>query len=361
MGPRLRTHSIFLLSISLATSVAAAAQATHPKSASACTGCHASEAKTQPDTPMGRGMQWPDADPLFKTHPELRFRKGSFTYTVKSEKNQPVYSVTDGTRTISLPIHWSFGKGAQTWVLEKDGQLLESMVSYYPSIDGLEITTGDAALTPQNLDEAVGRKLREGEPRDCFGCHSTGGVWMGNLQLQKLEPGVTCEHCHTGASSHMIAALQGDAYETAPRDLRKLSSEDISNFCGQCHRTWETVVRSAWRGEVDVRFQPYRLANSKCFDGTDPRISCIACHNPHQDLVRDEKSYDSKCLACHATKGGPVSVAAETGAHRDAPACSVATENCASCHMPKVKLPNGLVTFHDHEIRIVKPGTPYPD
>jgi Cytochrome c554 and c-prime len=361
MGPPLSIHKLFLVLVSLTVSVHATAQATHANRASACASCHASEAKSQPDTPMGRAMQWPDADPLFKTHPELTFHKGGYSYTVKSEKNQPVYSVTDGTRTITLPIHWSFGRGAQTWVLEKDGQLLESMVSYYPSIDGLEITTGDQDLTPQNLDEAVGRKLREGEPRDCFGCHSTGGVTKGTLHLQTLEPGLTCEHCHTGADSHMLAAVQGQAYETAPPDLKKLTSEDISNFCGRCHRTWETVVRSNWRGPVDVRFQPYRLANSQCFDGTDPRISCLACHNPHQDLVTDEKSYDSKCLACHTSKNEPVGVSLKAAQHRDARACSIASENCVSCHMPKVKLPNGLVTFHDHEIRIAKPDTPYPN
>jgi hypothetical protein len=361
MGPRLSLHKLFLVVVSLAVSVYATAQATHANSASACASCHASEAKTQSDTPMGRAMQGPDADPLFKTHPDLTFRKGLYSYTLRSEKNQPVYSVTDGTRTITLPIHWSFGQGAQTWVLEKDGQLLESMVSYYPSIDGLEITTGDQDLTPQNLDEAVGRKLREGEPRDCFGCHSTGGVTEGTLHLQTLEPGLTCEHCHSGADSHMLAAVQGQAYETAPPDLKKLTSEDISNFCGRCHRTWETVIRSNWRGPVDVRFQPYRLANSQCFDGTDPRISCLACHNPHQDLVTDEKSYDAKCLACHASKNEPVNVSLKTAQHRDAKACSVASENCVSCHMPKVKLPNGLVTFHDHEIRVAKPDTPYPN
>lgn len=60
--------------------------------------------------------------------------------------------------------------------------------------------------------------------------------------------------------------------EMAPLDLRKLTSEDLSDFCGQCHRSWETVVRSPWRGELNVRFQPYRLANRKCFSGTDPRI-----------------------------------------------------------------------------------------
>ena len=337
------------------------AQTAHKNIASACAGCHAAQATPQPDTPMGRGMQWPDADPLFKSHPKLTFIKGLYTYTVETKDNQTLYSVTDGTRTISLPIHWSFGKGAQTWVLEKDGELLESMVSYYPSIDGLEITTGDESLTPQNLDEAVGRKMRRTEPKDCFGCHSTGAVTTGKLELANVHPGVTCEHCHSGAEAHLMASFQNEAAETAPPDLRKLSTEDISNFCGQCHRTWETVVRSKWRGEINVRFQPYRLANSKCFDGTDPRISCIACHDPHNDLNRKDASYDSKCLACHASKDQPAQVSTASAGHPDAKACTVSSTDCVSCHMPKVKLPNGLMTFHDHEIRIVKPGAPYPD
>jgi hypothetical protein len=350
-----------LFVVLLAACGKAAAQAAKHNIALACAGCHASQSGPQPDTPMGRGMQWPDADPLFKSHPELNVRKGPYTYAVETKGTQSIYSVTDGARTISLPIRWSFGKGAQTWVLEKDGELYESMVSYYPSIDGLGMTTGDETLAPQNLDEAVGRKLRKGEPKDCFGCHSTGAVSIGKLHLETLEPGITCEHCHAGANAHMVAALQGAAYDTAPPDLRKFSSEDISNFCGQCHRTWETVVRSGWRGEINVRFQPYRLANSKCFDGTDPRISCIACHDPHQDLVREDRSYDAKCLACHASTNESANASTQTGSHRDAKACTAASANCVTCHMPKVKLPNGLMTFHDHEIRIVKPGAPYPD
>lgn len=352
-------HRTLLIFVFVAAAIGAAAQTAHSNSAAACAGCHASQSKPQPETPMGLAMQWPDSDPLFKTHPQLKFRKGPYTYSVETKGGQPSYSVTDGSRTISLPIHWSFGKGAQTWVLEVQGQLYESMVSFYPSIDGLEITTGDADLKPQNLDEAVGRKLRPGEPQDCFGCHSTGGMSLGKLQLEKLSPGLKCEHCHSGADSHLVAAFQGDAHQSTPPDLRKLSSEDISSFCGQCHRTWEAVVRSHWRGEVNVRFQPYRLANSKCFDGTDPRISCIACHDPHQDLATSEAFYDKKCLACHASKS-------ESGVdghapQRDAKACSVADTGCVTCHMPKVKLPNGLMTFHDHEIRIVKPGEPYPN
>lgn len=351
----LKAIPILLLILFVKTDVHA--QSSHKNIASSCIGCHAAQSVEQPQTPMGRGLQLPETDPLFKSQPRLRFSKGPYTYTVETKGNSSTYSVTDGTRTISLPIPWSFGKGAQTWVLEKNGELYESMVSYYPSIDGLEITTGDEILKPANLDEAVGRKLLKTEPKDCFGCHATNAVADGKLRLQAVEPGVTCEHCHTGSLSHAIAGLQGQAYETAPPDLSKLTSEDMSNFCGQCHRTWATVIRSGSQGPADVRFQPYRLANSKCFDGTDPRISCIACHDPHKDLARSTSYYDAKCLACHALKNSTPPI----NAPANAKACPVATSNCASCHMPEVKLPNGLMTFHDHEIRIVKPGSAYPN
>jgi formate-dependent nitrite reductase cytochrome c552 subunit len=42
-------------------------------------------------------------------------------------------------------------------------------------------------------------------------------------------------------------------------------------------------------------------------------------------------------------------------------ACPIAKANCVSCHMPKVELPNGLITFTDHQIRVVRPGDPYPN
>jgi hypothetical protein len=139
----------------------------------------------------------------------------------------------------------------------------------------------------------------------------------------------------------------------------------MSNFCGQCHRTWEVVVRGPWRGEVNVRFQPYRLANSRCFDGADPRISCVACHDPHQPLNRDLSFYDAKCLACHA----PESVSAPHAVSAAKPAlpangakpCPVAKDKCVSCHMPRVNMLGGHLTFTDHQIRVVKPGSPYPN
>jgi hypothetical protein len=307
---------------------------------------------------MGRALQVPGSNSVLDAHPSLTFQKNGYSYVVETKNGQSTYSVTDGTRTITLAIHWSFGNRAQTWLFERDGVYYESLVSYYPSTGGLGITIGDSHINPRTLDEAVGRRLPPNEPVACFGCHATGAVVNGQLlTLGSLEPGVTCEHCHVGAELHTLSALSGETVETAPPDLRKLAAEDLSDFCGQCHRSWEKVIRGPWRGELNVRFQPYRLANSKCFSGTDPRISCIACHDPHKDLVTDASAYDAKCLACHALKGA----AAAATSQDTVKACPVQKKNCTSCHMPEVKMADGQASFHDHLIRIVKPGMPYPD
>jgi len=336
--------------------VPALAQQRQNNSASACTHCHAAQVTSQPQTPMGRAIELPGANPTLKAHPRMTFRRGAYSYTVETVGDKSTYTVSDGTHTISLPIVWSFGTGGQTWVLERQGQLYDSLVSYYPSIPGLDITMGEERISPHTLEEAMGRQLPQSEAKACFGCHATNAVSGGKLALESMETGVSCEHCHVGTNTHLMDAIQGD-FGSAPPKLGKLSAEDISSFCGQCHHTWESVVRGRFNGEVNVRFQPYRLANSKCFDGTDRRISCLACHDPHQDVVRQDSSYDPKCLACHASSSQPASVSARAGAHP----CPVANLNCVSCHMPKVNLPGGHMAFTDHEIRVVRPGETYPD
>jgi hypothetical protein len=320
--------------------------------AESCAGCHRSQL-TQLSTPMALALEPATGNPVLAGHPSLTYKVGAYTWTVTTRGGQSTYSVTDGTNTLSLPIRWAFGAQAQTWVFERNGKFYESIVSFYPGENGLGITTGDERLTPQTLEQAMGRELTPMDVKLCFGCHASDAVPSHRLTLSGLHPGVTCAHCHQGALDHATDASLGD-FSSAPPHLRRLSAESLSNFCGQCHRSWETVVRNGWRGLPDVRFQPYRLANSRCFNGTDARISCIACHDPHKDLVRDDAFYDSRCLACHAPAARPAS----TG---KAKSCPVAKSKCVSCHMPKTTLPGGHLHFTDHQIRIVKAGEPFPD
>jgi hypothetical protein len=129
--------------------------------------------------------------------------------------------------------------------------------------------------------------------------------------------------------------------------LTKHTTEEQSEFCGSCHRTWADIAANGPRGVGNVRFQPYRIANSKCYDAADRRVSCTACHDPHGPLQVNAKSYDSRCLNCHT---------------KDKKACAnKQTADCVSCHMPKYEIPGSHHLFTDHQIRIVRPNEKYPN
>jgi hypothetical protein len=318
-----------------------------------CATCHSGVATSYVTAPMRHAMEPQGANPTLNAHPDLSVQLGSYTYRVQTKDGQSTYSVTDGTDTLTLPIHWIFGQHAQTWVLEKDGHYYESLVSYFPRANGLAITPGDQKITPHNLTEAMGRQLPIWETRTCFNCHGSGVTPNEKLAPAKVTPGLECEHCHAGAQQHAADAAL-DNFKTLPISLKKLDAEQISDFCGQCHRTWDTVMRNKWHGPAMVRFQPYRLENSKCFIGNDPRITCLACHNPHQPVNHNVGYYDAKCLACHAgSKAASAAPILKT--------CPVAKSNCTSCHMPKIDLPGGHSQFTDHYIRVVHAGEAYPE
>jgi hypothetical protein len=305
---------------------------------------------------MGTGMELAPNLTLLQAHANLTLARRGYTYTVETKGSLSTYTVSDSNGRLSLPIRYAFGVRNQTFVLEYDGGFYESLVSYYAALGGLAPTVGDGEIEPRNLVEAMGRRMPEPESIACFGCHSSGAVNAGKLTLESIQPGVTCEHCHAGANAHMETLAAGKL-GPAPRKLAQMSAEQTSQFCGQCHRTWADVVKLRLFGEINVRFQPYRLANSSCFIGDDPRIRCTACHNPHANPDANARSYDRNCLACHGPEALPV---VGKSVPRAKP-CPAAADSCVSCHMPAIELPVAHIRFHDHQIRIVRPNDPYPE
>ncbi len=287
---------------------------------------------------------------ILRKHADLRREAGGYQYRIVRQGDASMMTVTGGGRSLTVPLLWAFGRGkaGQTYVFERDGVFYESRVSFYQALDGLDLTMGAVGGRITSIDDAAGRRMDMIGARDCFGCHSTGGVSQGRLHLESMIPGVQCEACHGPAEKHVAAIRTGNAVAARMPKLADLTSEEMSNLCGRCHRTWSQIALNGPRGVNNVRFQPYRLANSKCYDASDARIRCTACHDPHGPLVRTAASYDSKCAACH-------SAAAHTKT------CPVAKANCVTCHMPATDLPDSHAQFTDHEIRVVRANQPYPD
>jgi hypothetical protein len=327
--------------------------------AARCGTCHAREAAAFGDSPMTHASQNPAESPFLKDNRELTFQIGKFTYSVRQAGGRSVYSVTDGTSTLSAPIGWAIGKGlvGQTWLIEMGAALYEGAVSYYPNLKGLDLTPGHAELPRNTLAEAFGRKLDAATARQCLGCHATDTVWKGAAHPESWTAGIQCSQCHSKALQHAAAMTTGKNVQADKmQHLGAMSPEDLGLVCSKCHPSWADVAAKGPRGVLNVRMQFYRLTNSRCYDTADRRIACTSCHDPHGNLSKDLAFYDSRCQRCHSPEA---STQQKTGAA--AKKCPVATSNCVSCHMPKVEIPGLHFQFTDHDIRIARKGDAYPD
>jgi len=333
----------------------------------ACARCHIQRARFH--TGMENALLAPKDSAVLRSHPRLTFRAGEYSYEISSDGAQALFKVSDGKQTITEPIAYAFGNAhvAQTYVLRHRGKLYEGRASYYAGIDGLDWTIGDVLNPPPSLEEAFGRDIDSDEARNCFSCHGTSAVTNGKLDLSRLTMGVSCEACHGPGAKHIAAISSGSGENLYIFNPKVLDADTLSQeFCGACHRSADTVAMMPDLGGLNnVRFQPYRMANSRGHDMGDTHFRCTSCHDPHVDLNQDMASYDSDCIGCHALRRSAAAtkanqVSRKPAASRNGKSCPVAPNQCVSCHMPKVELPGAHFKFTDHRIRIVRPSEKYP-
>ncbi len=199
----------FLLCLLLPVATVAQTDSVAP---AACARCHV-EALTQPTTYMAHALEAVDKCKVLSEHPVLTTTVGKYSYRIERKGSQSEYSVTDGTNTVTMPIAWAMGASSalgQTYILEKDGELYESRVSWFRELNGLGPTMGYEGTTPADITQAAGRLIHMDEKLRCFGCHATNAVQGKQLTLDKLIPGVQCAHCHQSTESHLAAMLAGN-------------------------------------------------------------------------------------------------------------------------------------------------------
>jgi len=323
----------------------------------ACVQCHTGWAARRFANSMSRALEAVETCDILKRNPRLSFRNGAYDYQIIRDGDRSIYTVSDGVSSISEPVLFCFGQGraGQTYVFRHNGLLYESRVSYYQETKGLDFTILHPRSVPESLEAGLGRPMTTEAAQGCFACHSTGAVRGGQLQLDHVMPGISCEACHGPGEKHS-AAVKARSRNLQIFDPAKMEADELTQeFCGACHVSFEkALLMPNQGGSNNLRYQPYRIQNSRGHSG-DPRISCVACHDPHDKLAVEQGFYDAKCLACHLAAAGEKSTRL-----RSAPACPVSRQECSNCHMPKVELPGADGKFTDHWIRIVRPGEPIP-
>ena len=341
----------------------------------ACANCHAQISNEAAQTAMAHTAMLIDQSDILKANPNLSFDHGSYHYEIRTSDGKTVYTVTHGAEQKSARLAWAFGTNlvAQSWLFHSpDGQIDEVRVTYFLSLHGLGFTPGREVDDPEDIDEAMYREVGRAEVYKCFSCHTTASGMGSSFDEARLISGVTCEACHGPGRAHidtmdnLAPAADGELpkenTDDAIFDPGKLTPEESVDFCGSCHGSYWDISLSGSTGVNNVRFQPYRLEESRCWNKDDSRLTCIACHDPHKRLDTTAADYDHVCLSCHLTKMATMQKAA---AHKDSEhpgaACPVATKDCTTCHMPEVYVPAMHRSFPDHRIRIAREGEPFPD
>jgi len=252
----------------------------------------------------------------------------------------------------AFPLQYLLGSNQQaatiiTLVPGEDGETacIEHRVSLFQ--DDLKLTPGQQGIRATEPVEEFG-KLQSFDTADrCIGCHTTTHE-IRNHQLVNVIPNVQCEACHGPGREHVANAERGIAAssllslkaETAQQVMKQIQA------CGKCHRLPEDLPPQQLTSESKqlARFQPAALLQSACFKKSGGLLSCSKCHDPHLPSGSDTEKVVRSCLECHAP---------ETD---DQVACPVSSrQDCIRCHMPPIEVHSG-VYFHDHWIRVRKPG-----
>ncbi len=346
-----------------------------------CSQCHGSIFRSAQLTPMAHAAMRPSESNVLSSNPDLAFAQSSYRYDIRTKAGTSVYTVIDGEFHESAAIEWAFGSnGAQSWLYKKgDGEIHEARVTYFQNLHALNVTPNRDLEHAQNVDEAMGRTVGRAEVYRCFACHTTESGTGASFDESKLVPGVKCEACHGPGRAHIDAIESGSnpgnangpkediqksalSYKNQSMsifDPKKLSPEESVDFCGSCHGSYWDITLDTTPSSVNrVRFEPYRLEQSKCWNRNDARLTCIACHDPHKPLDTETTHYDLVCLSCHLNETSAAAASPEVHVKS---VCRVAKSNCASCHMPQVYVPAARRSFPDHRIRIVRNGEPFPD
>lgn len=352
---------------------------THPEvryvGSQACIACHEGEHASFRHTGMGRSMAEVD---LAREPPDGAFDHvlSKCRYEVRRKDGQMWHRellLTPGSPEVLLqehPVKYVTGSGRHslTYLVEDDGFLVESPITWYASRQAWGMSPGYDAPKHGSFQREIGES--------CLVCHA-GQAKAEGKSLHKMligEASISCEQCHGPGELHLKrheqkslpVAADGDDTIVNPARLSRDLAEAV---CQQCHlRASATVLR---KGKSYFDFRPglplqdfrvdYELDSpnqkmtvvghveqmhqSRCYQKSE-RFSCLTCHNPHSEPAGKElrAHYVQVCTTCHQPAACGVSPEQR---QRESP-----ENDCAACHMPSTPTDIPHLAFTHHRVAI---------
>jgi hypothetical protein len=313
----------------------------------ACKGCHLKEFNDHANSRHALSLRLVDRESLKEQSPS----PGEIPNTVYQwqEKDGKFEFGTQGGRTNPLNLAFGSGKAGIAFLAVIGPEVMaEARMSYFPPWKKWYITPGQERLP----EGSIGNLVRGETARQCVGCHSV-TLPANSLMPEKRFMGVGCESCHGPGEAHVQAMSKPNPANIYMERFEKSGGKRINEMCGRCHRTEKDVETKNLSEQHTDLFQAHGLARSQCFKKSGDKLTCLTCHDPHQDVEEKEKPYEAACLRCHAGADNP-----QAAPILQSRACPVnAKEKCISCHMPKKPepvFPGSPRKVADHNIRVHK-------
>jgi tetratricopeptide (TPR) repeat protein len=345
----------------------------------ACAGCHAEKAETYHQHPMGRSMAPTAAIAALERYDQdahnpfealgLRFRverRGQQVF----HKEQVPGPQGRALAELEAEVRFVIGSGTRgrSYLVERDGYLFQSPISWYSQKDVWDLSPAFDAATHFNRPVLP----------ECLFCHANHVVPVEHTRnryegLILLDATIGCERCHGPGELHAREREAGadvTGLDTSIVNPRRLEPALRESVCQQCHLQGDTRILRRGRQTFDFRpalplqlfwsvfVRPAELTDnykavseveqmnaSRCFRDSKRELGCISCHDPHVLPAADQRVsyYRGRCLQCHQEAACSLSAAQRREQRPD--------DSCIACHMPPLASSTAAHTaLTDHRI-----------
>ncbi len=340
----------------------------------ACRECHGGRHDSFRETGMGRSMAAAAADlappDAAFDHPASKRRYQVFRKDGRLWHRESLLADGPDVVLAEYPVSFVVGSGRHslTYLVEAEGFLVESPVSWYAAKKAWGMSPGYDAPDQPGFERAAG----EG----CLFCHA-GRAEAAGASLHRMhvtEPAITCERCHGPGSLHAELRHVAGGPPSGEADFTIVNPSRLPRglaeaVCQQCHLRSSAMILAPGRKLSDFRpglpledfVHPFmverpdrpmtvvghveQLHLSRCYQASES-LTCLTCHDPHGEPRPEDATahYQAACLGCHRPEACKV---APDRRRRESPG-----NDCVQCHMPRSPTEVPHLAFTHHRIAV---------